>query len=161
MADAKANIGKMEEINDLPRNVKPLKRNEYAIIYEDVATTIFSRASQMLTKRSIPFSVDDIKEERDAEDDSWKYTVIKIKVEVKEDFNRISDEIISYAYADIDPNDATKVLLVLENANKLHLLRRQRNFADYELGITLRVNDAKSAIVLAETVIAGVSSWSS
>ncbi|MEA2033447.1 MAG: hypothetical protein U9N41_07690 [Euryarchaeota archaeon] len=58
----------MEEINDLPRNVKSLKRYEYAIIYEDVATTIFSKASQMLTKRSIPFSVDDIKEERDAED---------------------------------------------------------------------------------------------
>ena len=115
MADAKASIGKMEEIKDLPRNVKPLKRNEYTVIYDDVATTIFSKASQMLTKRSIPFSVDDIKEERDAEDDSWRYTVIKIKVEVKEDFNRISDEIISYAYADIDPNDATKVLLVLEN----------------------------------------------
>ncbi len=46
-------------------------------------------------------------------------------------------------------------------ANKLHLLRRQRNFADYDMGITLRVNDAKSAILLAETVIAGVSSWSS
>ncbi len=126
MADVKANIGKMEEINDLPRNVKPLRRNEYAIIYEDVATAIFSKASQMLTKRTIPFSVDEIKEESDAEDDSWRYTVIKIKVEVKEDFNRISDEIISSTYADIDPNDATKVLLVLENANKLHLLSTPR-----------------------------------
>ncbi len=46
-------------------------------------------------------------------------------------------------------------------ANKLHLLRRQRNFADYDMGITLRVNDAESAIVLAETVIDEVSSWNS
>lgn len=38
----------------------------------------------------------------------------KIKVEVKEDFNRISDDIISYAYSDIDPNAATGVLLLLE-----------------------------------------------
>lgn len=46
-------------------------------------------------------------------------------------------------------------------ANKLHLLRRERNFADYELGITLSVNDAESAIVLAEAVINEISSWSS
>lgn len=42
-------------------------------------------------------------------------------------------------------------------ANKLHLLRRQRNFADYDMGVTLRVNDAESAIVLAEAVINEVS----
>lgn len=46
-------------------------------------------------------------------------------------------------------------------ANKLHLLRRQRNFADYDMGITLSVNDAESAIMLAEAVINEVSSWSS
>jgi len=42
-------------------------------------------------------------------------------------------------------------------ANKLHLLRRQRNFADYDMGVPLRVNDAESAIVLAEAVINEVS----
>jgi hypothetical protein len=107
---------KMDEIENLPENMKTLKQNEYEIIYEDiVAKIIFSKASQMLTKLSIPFSIDDIKEESDAEDDSWRYTVVKIKMNVKEDFNRISDKIISYAYSDIDPNDATRVLLVLEN----------------------------------------------
>jgi len=106
----------MNEIENLPRNMKTLKQNEYVIIYEDiVAKIIFSKASQMLTKLAIPFSVDDIKEESDAEDDSWRYTVITIKMKVKEDFNRISDEIISYAYSDINPSDATRVLLVLEN----------------------------------------------
>ena len=93
-----------------------LKQNEHEIIYEDIVVKIiFSKASQMLTKLAIPFSIDDIKEESDAEDDSWRYTVIKIKMNVKEDFNRISDEIISYAYSDINPSDATRVLLVLEN----------------------------------------------
>ncbi|MGB2727650.1 MAG: hypothetical protein WBD09_04130 [Halobacteriota archaeon] len=105
----------MDSIKYLHRNMKTLRQNEYEIIYEDIVAVIFSKASQMLTKLAIPFSVDDIKEESDAEDDSWRYTVIKIKIEVKEDFNRISDEIISYAYSDIEPNDATKVLLVLEN----------------------------------------------
>lgn len=38
--------------------------------------------------------------------------VVKIKVEV-EDFN--PDEIIKYAYSDLDPIDATKVLLVFEH----------------------------------------------
>jgi len=38
-------------------------------------------------------------------------------------------------------------------ANKLHLLRRQRNFADYDTRITLSIDDAKSAIMLAEAVI--------
>lgn len=105
----------MEEIKDLLGNMKTLKQNEYETIYGDIVAIIFSKASQMLTKLAIPFSVDDIKEERDAEDDSWRYTVIKIRIEVKEDFNRISNEIVSYAYSDIDPNDATRVLLVLEN----------------------------------------------
>ena len=105
----------MEGIKDLLGNVKTLKQNEYEIIHKDIVARIFSKASQMLTKLAIPFSVDDIKEESDAEDDSWRYTVIKIKMEVKEDFNLISDEIISYAYSDIDPNDATRVLLVLEH----------------------------------------------
>lgn len=105
----------MDSIKYLHRNMKTLRQNEYEIIYDDIVAVIFSKASQMLTKLAIPFSVDDIKEESDAEDDSWRYTVIKIKIEVKEDFNRISDEIISYAYSDIEPNDATKVLLVLEN----------------------------------------------
>lgn len=45
-------------------------------------------------------------------------------------------------------------------ANKLHLLRRQRNFADYDTGITLSANDAETAIGLAEAVINEVSSWS-
>jgi len=44
-------------------------------------------------------------------------------------------------------------------ANKLHLLRRQRNFADYDTRITLSVTDAENAIVLAEAVIDEVSSW--
>ncbi len=105
----------MEGIKDLLGNMKTSKQNEYEIIYEGIVAKIFSKASQMLTKLAIPFSVDDIKEESDAEDDSWRYTVIKIKIEAKEDFDRISDEIISYAYSDIDPNDATRVLLILKN----------------------------------------------
>ena len=109
-------VRKMDKIENVPGNMKTLKHSGYEIIYEDlVAEIIFSKASQMLTKLSIPFSIDDIKEESDAEDDSWRYTVVKIKMNVKEDFNRISDKIISYAYSDIDPNDATRVLLVLEN----------------------------------------------
>jgi len=102
----------MEEIKDLPGNVKTLKQNDHEIIYKDIVAMIFSKASQMLTKLSIPFSVDDIIEESDAEDDAWRYTVIKIKIEVKEDFDRISDDIISYAYSDIDPNDATRVCII-------------------------------------------------
>jgi uncharacterized protein (UPF0332 family) len=43
-------------------------------------------------------------------------------------------------------------------ANKLHLLRRQRNFADYDTRITLGIDDAKRAIMLAEAVINEVSS---
>jgi hypothetical protein len=109
-------VRKMDKIENVPGNMKTLKHSGYEIIYEDlVAEIIFSKASQMLTKLSIPFSIDDIKEESDAEDDLWRYTVVKIKMNVKEDFNRISDKIISYAYSDIDPNDATRVLLVLEN----------------------------------------------
>jgi len=45
-------------------------------------------------------------------------------------------------------------------ANKLHLLRRQRNFADYDTKITLSATDAENAIGLAEAVIDEVSSWS-
>ncbi|MGB3459375.1 MAG: hypothetical protein WBB08_08805 [Halobacteriota archaeon] len=109
-------VRKMDKIANVPGNMKTLNQSGYEIIYEDlVAEIIFSKASQMLTKLTIPFSIDDIKEESDAEDDSWRYTVVKIKMNVKEDFNRISDKIISYAYSDIDPNDATRVLLVLEN----------------------------------------------
>ena len=103
----------MDAVKDLQGNVKTFKQHE--IIYEGIVAIIFSKVSHMLTKLAIPFSVHEIKEECDAEDNSWRYTLIKIKVEVKEDFNRISDEIISYAYSDIDPNDAPGVLLVLEN----------------------------------------------
>ena len=106
----------MAEIKNLPKDMISLEQRGYKIIYEDeVAKIIFSKASEMLRKFSIPFSVVDIEEESDAEDDSWAYTVITIRVNVKEDFNRISDIIISYAYSDIDPNDATRVLLVLEH----------------------------------------------
>jgi hypothetical protein len=106
----------MAEINNLPKDMTPLEQNGYTIIYEDeVAKIIFSKAAEMLRKLSIPFSVLDIEEESDAEDDSWGYTVITVRVNVKEDFNRISDIIISYAYSDIDPSDATRVLLVLEH----------------------------------------------
>ena len=97
-------------------NMKVLKQNEYEIIYEDInAKRIFSKTLQILAKLSIPFSVEEIKEESDAEDDSWRYTVIKIRINAREDFKQISDEIIDYAYSDIDPNDATRVLLMLEN----------------------------------------------
>ncbi len=41
--------------------MKTLNQSGYEIIYEDlVAEIIFSKASQMLTKLTIPFSIDDI-----------------------------------------------------------------------------------------------------
>ena len=105
----------MDEVGHFHGNINQvLKQNE--IIYEDISVKrIFSKALQILTKRSIPFSVEEIKEESDAEDDSWRYTVIKIRINTMGDSKQISDEIINYAYSDIEPNDATRVLLVLEN----------------------------------------------
>lgn len=104
----------MDEVGHFHGNIKVLKQNE--IIYEDIsAKRIFSKALQILTKRSIPFSVEEIKKESDAEDDSWRYTVIKIRINTMGDSKQISNEIIDYAYSDINPNDATRVLLVLEN----------------------------------------------
>jgi len=76
-----------------------------------VTKTILSKALHLLTKSSTSFSISSITEERDFEDETWKYVVVKIKVEV-EDFN--PDEIIKYAYSGLDPIDATKVLLVFE-----------------------------------------------
>ena len=108
-------VRKMDKIANVPGKMKTLNQSGYEIIYGDlVAEIIFSKASQMLTKLTIPFSIDEIKEESDAEDDSWRYTVVKIKMNVKEDFNRISDKIISYAYSDIDPNDAKSAIVLTE-----------------------------------------------
>jgi hypothetical protein len=52
--------------------------------------------------------------ERDAEDENWSYAFVKIKIEGKYS-DLLLNDVISSAYEGVDPSDATKVLLVLEN----------------------------------------------
>lgn len=75
--------------------------------------SIVSRGLHKLTEHGIPFSIS-VSMERDAEDENWSYAFVKIMIEGR-DLEQIQNEIITYAYEGVDPSDATKVLLVLEN----------------------------------------------
>ncbi len=75
--------------------------------------SIVSRGLQKLTEHGIPFSIS-VSMERDAEDENWNYAFVKIMIDGR-DLEQIQNEIITYAYEGVDPSDATKVLLVLEN----------------------------------------------
>lgn len=74
---------------------------------------IVSRGLQKLSEFGIPFSIG-VSMERDVEDENWSYAFVKIKIE-GEYSNLLQNEVIRYAYEGVDPFDATKVLLVLEN----------------------------------------------
>ncbi len=52
--------------------------------------------------------------ERDAEDENWSYAFVKIMIDGKYS-DMLQNEVIRYAYEGVEPSDATKVLLVLEN----------------------------------------------
>jgi hypothetical protein len=78
-----------------------------------IVKTIVSRSLQKLTEFGIAFSVS-VSMEKDSEDENWSYALVNIRIEAK-DADVIQDEVIRYAYEGIDPLDATKVLLVLEN----------------------------------------------
>ncbi len=74
---------------------------------------IVSRGLQKLTELGISFSIN-VSMEKDAEDENWSYALARIRIEAKY-FDIVQNEVIRYAYEGIDPFDATKVLLVLEN----------------------------------------------
>jgi len=74
---------------------------------------IVSRGLLKLSEFGIPFSLN-VNMERDAEDENWSYAFVKIKIE-GEYSDLLKNEVIRYAYEGVDPFDATKVLLVLEN----------------------------------------------
>ncbi len=74
---------------------------------------IVSRGLQKLTELGIPFSIS-VSMERDAEDEKWSYAFVKVMIEGKYS-DMLQNEVIRYAYEGVDPSDATKVLLVLEN----------------------------------------------
>ncbi|MBU3966135.1 MAG: hypothetical protein KKG76_01995 [Euryarchaeota archaeon] len=74
---------------------------------------IVSRGLQKLTELGIPFSIS-VSMERDAEDENWSYAFVKIMIDGKYS-DMLQNEVIRYAYERVDPSDATKVLLVLEN----------------------------------------------
>lgn len=78
-----------------------------------VLKTVVSRCLQRLTELGISFSIS-VNMEQDAEDEDWRYALVRINVE-SEDLGIIQDDIIRYAYEEVDPSDATKVLMVLEN----------------------------------------------
>jgi hypothetical protein len=75
--------------------------------------SIVSRGLQKITEHGIPFSIS-VSMERDAEDENWSYAFVKIIIDGRYS-DKIQNEIIMYAYEGVDPYDATKVLLVLEN----------------------------------------------
>jgi len=74
---------------------------------------IVSRGLQKLTELGISFSIR-VSMERDAEDENWSYAFVKIMIDGKYS-DMLQNEVIRYAYEGVDPSDATKVLLVLEN----------------------------------------------
>jgi hypothetical protein len=74
---------------------------------------IVSRGLQKLTELGISFSIR-VSMERDAEDENWSYAFVNIMIEGKYS-DVLQNEVIRYAYEGIDPSDATKVLMVLEN----------------------------------------------
>jgi len=74
---------------------------------------IVCRGLEKLTELGISFSIR-LSMERDAEDENWSYAFVNIKIEGKYS-DVLQNEIIQYAYEGIDPADATKVLMVLEN----------------------------------------------
>lgn len=78
-----------------------------------VLKTVVSRCLQRLTELGISFSIS-VNMEQDAEDEDWRYALVKINVE-SVDLGIIQDDVIRYAYGEVDPSDATKVLMVLEN----------------------------------------------
>jgi len=78
-----------------------------------VLKRIVSRCLQKLTELGISFSIH-VSREDDVEDEDWSYALVRINVEFS-DLDIIHDEVIRHAYAGVDPLEATKVLLVLEN----------------------------------------------
>ena len=84
--------------------------------FEEVTRNILSNLFEKLTELSISFHPAGFKIEQDAEIDSWKYVVVKIKLDVREEiFDEICNLLLSYAYKDVKPEDAVKVLLVFEH----------------------------------------------
>ena len=74
---------------------------------------IVCRGLEKLTELGISFSIR-VSIERDAEDKNWSYALVNIMIE-GEYSDVLQNEVIQYAYEGIDPSDATKVLMVLEN----------------------------------------------
>ncbi len=84
--------------------------------FEEIAKKIISRLLEKLTELSIPFKFVDLKIEQDPEIESWKYVVVKIKLDVrKELFSEVCDLLIMDVYSKVDSKDAVKVLLEFEH----------------------------------------------
>jgi len=84
--------------------------------FERITKNILSRLLEKLTELSIPFKFVDLKIEQDAEIESWKYVVVKIKLDVRvEIFSEVCDLLIADAYSKVNPKDAVKVLLEFEH----------------------------------------------
>ena len=84
--------------------------------FEGITKNILSRLLEKLTELSIPFKFVDLKIEHDAEIESWKYVVVKIKLGVRaEIFSEVCDLLITDAYSKVNPKDAVKVLLEFEH----------------------------------------------
>jgi len=80
---------------------------------KEISRVILTRLLKKLGELSVSFSITEVKLERDAEISSWEYAVIKIKIDVGiEIFEELCNILISHSYSDIEPEDATKVLLV-------------------------------------------------
>jgi len=67
----------------------------------------------------------------------------------------------TFSLSEKTPKVHRKVVSILYSrnpivANQLHLLRRKRNFADYDTKVVLSRNDAENAIKLAEDIITGL-----
>lgn len=93
--------------------IKKVKKTENL---SEITKIVLSRALNLLTTHSISFRVGSIKREVDAEDPTWEYIIVRLRIEVdKEFFDKICEKVIKYAYTGVDPEDATKVLLTFED----------------------------------------------
>ncbi len=85
-------------------------------VFERITRKIISNLFEKLTQLSVSFQLPEVTIEQDTEIDSWKYVVVKIKLDVQSEmFDKICEILISHAYKDVTPEDAVKVLLVFEH----------------------------------------------
>ena len=80
---------------------------------EIVKTVLFSLLTK-LTDFSISFRSIDLSVEHDLEIVSWKYAVVSVELEVREEiFDEVNDLLTDCAYSNLPKEEASKVLLVI------------------------------------------------